>query len=236
MTRRVFRNLLIAFLDAVRLPELTDREFHQWIEFDETVLQNAYRKGRGVIVLSGHLSAFELQSQIAQSFSYQNITVGSTLFDPRVETIIQEIRSRRGVHYIPRKNSLGKIIKALKNGAVFGVLIDQDTTKEGVFVPFLGQPAFTPTTSIKLAVKYDIPIIYVATYRDTTGKYHIVSHPCEIPATGDSVQDIYNIAKDFNQFYSSYIEQYPEQWVWIHDRWKRTPPSPPETKGKHHEN
>ncbi|MGM0443655.1 MAG: lysophospholipid acyltransferase family protein [Fibrobacterota bacterium] len=222
-TAAVFINMVRTFTDSVQIPDYGDERFFRTVIMEGSAVKEAAARGRGVIALSGHLSAFELMTHCAQRYGIPCISVGTKIFDSRIEEIISTLRRRNGVEYIPRKRALPNIIRALKRGKTFGVLIDQDTTREGVFAPFLGKPAFTPSTTIKLALKYSVPIIYVAFYRDRRGRYHMESAHCPITPTGNLTRDILAIAADFNKFYEGYILEHPEQWVWIHRRWRKSP-------------
>ncbi|MGM0462347.1 MAG: lysophospholipid acyltransferase family protein [Fibrobacterota bacterium] len=225
--QRVFIQMIISFFDAVKLPELRRDKFLSKIICDTDAVFSAYAKGKGVIVLSGHLSCFELQTQIAQRAGIQSITVGAEIFDRDITDRLTRLRQRNGVEYIPRNGALQKIIRRLRKGKVFGVLIDQDTTKEGVFADFLGIPAFTPTMPIKLALKYDIPLVFSVIFRDSRGIYHFHTRKCPDFSAQDREKQILSIAQAFNSFYGEYILHYPEQWVWIHRRWKRIPEDHP---------
>ncbi len=225
---RNYFNLGVSIFDSLRLPLLSLRKFNRLVTIEnQALLDAAANAGRGAVALSGHLSAFELQTQIVQRSGYKAFTVGAKLFSSSMEEEFRQLRSRNGVEYLSRDGALRGIIKNLKAGGLFGVLIDQDTTADGVFAPFLGREAFTPVTMIKLALKYKIPLLYLATVREN-GQYRMVlKEPSKAALESDA--PAVEIAAEFNRFYSSHIEAHPEQWVWMHRRYRRTPEMCPDS-------
>ncbi len=225
---KTFYNLGISFFDALKLPSLPKEKFFSYIgDFDDSIFKEVEKQGRGAVFLSGHLSSFELQTQIAQLAGFKGFSIGAKLFDDRIDAIINKLRTRNGVRYIARDGALRGIIKALKENLFFGVLIDQDTTNDGVFAPFMGRPAFTPATSIKIALKQKSPILYYALARHKDGKYYPTIIRPNYELTGDVQKDLLAITKDFNEFYGAKILEHPEQWPWMHRRWKRSPADHP---------
>lgn len=219
----VYRNLGISFFDSIKLPFHSKEKCLKYVgRFDTHRFDKYFAKGKGLIVLSGHLSAFELQTQFAQLLGVECVTVGSQLFDKNVDTLINSLRQRNNVSFISRDGAMRGILKSLKANKLFGVLIDQDTTNDGVFAPFLGELAWTPATSIKLALKHNIPILYLATARHEDKKYYIDIMEPRVTLKGDPKSDLLKIAADFNQFYGEAIRKHPEQWPWMHRRWKRS--------------
>ncbi len=224
LINRMFWHLGITLFDAIKLPSLPKEQFWSYVaEFDKETFEKAASKQKGIVALTGHLSCFELQSQLSSVAGFKALAVGAKLFDKRVDKLVENLRSRNGVEYQTRDGSGRKLLKALKKGALFGSLIDQDTTDDGVFAHFLGELAFTPTGPITLAYKFDIPLLFATFFRDENYKYHMVVEEHIFEKSGDKERDILHITEAFNSFYSEAIKAHPEQWVWMHRRWKRQP-------------
>ena len=114
----------------------------------------------------------------------------------------------------------------LREGRMMGVLVDQDTNVEGVFADFLGRPAFTPSSAIKFAMKFNIPIIVSVAARLRGDKHHVfISPQIECADTGNFEDDLVATTQKVNGVISDYIRKFPEQWVWMHERWKTKPAS-----------
>lgn len=220
----MYRNLGYSFFDSIKLPALPrDKALKYLGDFDMDLIHKAMKKGKGLIVLAGHLGAFELQTQFAQLLGVDCVTVGAALFDKRIDEEINRLRTRNGVAYIGRDGAMRGILKALRAGKLFGVLIDQDTTPDGVFAPFLGSLAWTPATSIKMALKSGVPLLYLSMHRKSDKKYYVRIEEPAVELSGDLTTDLLAIAEGFNRFYEKQILAHPEQWPWMHRRWKRTP-------------
>lgn len=236
----MYSNLGYTFFDSIKLPSLSKEKCLSYVgDFNVEPLKKASQEKRGIIVLSGHLGAFELQTHFAEHLGVDCVTVGAELFDKRVDEEINKLRTRNGVSYISRDGAMRGILKALKAGQLFGVLIDQDTTADGVFAPFLGSLAWTPATSIKMALKGGVPLFYLAMHRGKDRKYYVNMIEPRVEMSGDRKTDLLAIASDFNKFYEKEILAHPEQWPWMHRRWKRTPeryPNIPTTEQLSEEN
>ena len=223
--RKMYHTLGVSFFDGIKLPSLPKKQFFKYLQFQNLdILDKAYSNDKGVVILTGHMSAFEIQPPAFSLAGYSVFTVGAPLFDKRVDTLIASLRERHGVTYFQRGNAARKIIRLLRKRYGFGALIDQDATNDGVFVPFLGELAFTPSAPLQMALKYDIPVVISLLHRDSNGQYILtLQGPIIPPNSGDLKKDLLDLARIFNDQYSEHILQYPEQWVWMHRRWKRKP-------------
>jgi KDO2-lipid IV(A) lauroyltransferase len=150
--------------------------------------------------------------------------VGTALFDPRLDKLLIEIRTSAGNTAITRGKATRDIIRALKKGEAVGILIDQDTKSEGVFVNFFGRPAHTPSGPAILARRLDVPIIPVFMYLNSEMHYELECLP-PLPQvrTTDEAADITTNTQKISDVYEAMIRRFPEQWVWMHKRWKTRP-------------
>lgn len=215
---RMFGELGKTLFDTIYIPQLNMKKFNKYVNYDGV----EYDQNGGVFI-TGHISCFELHSHLVSKIGYKSVAVGAPLFDKRVDALFTKLRERNNLLYLHRDNSGRKLYKALKNGYTFGSIIDQDTMNEGVFAPFLGEMAFTPTGPITLGYRLDLPIFFQYAYRDNKNRYNLVYKKCNYKNTGNREADIETITKEFNDFISKGILEHPEQWVWLHNRWRRKP-------------
>jgi KDO2-lipid IV(A) lauroyltransferase len=124
-----------------------------------------------------------------------------------------------------RDDSARKVVRYLKDGRAFGVLIDQDILVEGVFGTFLGKTAFTASGPIKLAMRLKVPAFVVTTARQPDNTHHVYfSRKLEFRDTGDEMADLKAAIQAANDLICETIRKFPEQWVWMHRRWRQQPP------------
>lgn len=219
----IFVNLGKTAFDAIKLPSYSKQKFNNIVKADTSTVKAALAEHqKGVITLGGHLSCFELQSQIYAMHDLPIIVIGAKLFDKRIDTIVENLRKRNGATYMHRDGVGRKLLKELKSNKIFGALLDQDATNDGAFADFLGKLAYTPTGPIRLALKFKIPLFFIRLERQADNSYEFISEgPIALPETGDSTEDLLILAQQYNSFISKQIRKCPEQWVWMHRRWKR---------------
>jgi KDO2-lipid IV(A) lauroyltransferase len=184
----------------------------------------ANAKKKGVIFLTCHMGPFDMQiTNMALRGLKPNI-IGTPLKDPRLNELLVNYRSAFGAIAIERGKETFRLIKALKLGGAVAILIDQDTAVKGVFVDFFGKKAFTPVGAAVLALKTGAAVVPTIIYLGKDNQQHMELFP-EIPVsiTGNEEQDVLNNTQAFTAFIESQVRKHPEQWVWMHERWKTQP-------------
>jgi Kdo2-lipid IVA lauroyltransferase/acyltransferase len=231
-----FKNLSRILLEMSRFPSLTREKLADLIEFrfDPELLEKQKKirdEGRGTILVSPHLGNWELlvygYSALHEPMSY----LARPLDNPLLEDLTVRLRTRFGNRPINKKNSVPAAIKVLREAGLLGILADVNAhPKEGVFVPLFGVPACTSAGPATLAIRTDSVIIPLAgVWDETAGKYIAVNGDLIEPArTGDRQKDIVETTARFTAEVEKLIRAYPDQWLWIHKRWKTRPPGEPE--------
>lgn len=181
----------------------------------------AHAKGQGVIFLTCHLGAFDLQiTNMAMRGLNPNI-IGTPLKDRRLNDLLWNYRNLHGAIPIARGKETFRMIKVLKSGGSVALLIDQDTKVKTVFVDFFGMRAATPVGATVLALKTGAAVVptYIHLGDDQLQHMHILP---EIPMTitGDEAHDIQFNTQVLTNFIEEKIREHPDQWVWMHERWK----------------
>ena len=121
---------------------------------------------------------------------------------------------------IPRGEDARALLRVLRRGEILGLLMDQDTNVQGVFAPFFGRPAHTPVGPVRLAMRTGAPLVPMALYREGEGYHLVVQPPIPLPDTGDREADLREGVARCNRTLEALIRRHPEQWVWMHRRWK----------------
>lgn len=188
-------------------------------------LFDALDKGRGAVLITGHLGNWELLNARLGTAGIPMTIAVRDIYDPRVDALASTLRSRFGSEVVHRGHRAGnKLFEALKANRVNGLLIDQDIRDiPGVHVPFFGRPALTPIGAAQLALKAGCPIIPAFVHRKPNG-HHLVEAfpPLPPPESSETEEQIVELTAAATAAIERQIRRFPEQWVWMHRRW-RTP-------------
>jgi KDO2-lipid IV(A) lauroyltransferase len=222
--KRVCRNMGIGVFEFAKFSTWTPEKISSLVKEVEGLeyCEKAIREGKSYISITPHMSNWELAPIYAKcAIGWPRVgAIGKKIYDPRLERIVNSTRINSGYEIYDKDNISREMIRGLRSGKmILGILVDQDTTVESMVLPFLGIPAKTPIVPAILAKKYGTYIGTVFMIRRDDGYYRLlIKKPC-IPDEKDTVE---SIALRYNDEISSMIRQYPEQWVWIHERWKST--------------
>jgi Kdo2-lipid IVA lauroyltransferase/acyltransferase len=184
----------------------------------------ANHKGNGVIFLTCHMGAFDLQVTTMALLGLNPNIIGTPLKDPRLNDLLWNYRNKHGAIAIARGRETFKMIKVLKSGGSLALLIDQDTKVKSRFVNFFDMPAATPVGATVMAMKTGASIVPTYIHLGDDWMQHMHIFP-EIPMrlTGDDEADMVYNTQVLTNFIETQIRKHPDQWVWMHERWKTKP-------------
>jgi KDO2-lipid IV(A) lauroyltransferase len=184
-------------------------------------------RGKGVLFLTGHMSAWELSSFAHAVYGYPLHFLVRPLRNRRVDALVNRYRCLSGNQPIEKNRSARTILKVLGEGGTVGILADVNTIlEEGVFVDFFGVPASTTSGLARIALRTDAAVVPVFLFWDETeGKYRLRFEPAvELSRTGNEAQDIRENTARFTRVIEDFVRAHPDQWLWVHKRWKTRPP------------
>lgn len=183
--------------------------------------ENAMKQGKGIVFIASHLGAFDLKvTNMALRGLKPNI-VGTPLKDQRLNNLLWKYRNQYGAVAIERGKETFRMIKVLKSGGSVALLIDQDTKVKSVFVNFFGRPASTPVGATLLAMKTGAVVVPSYVYMGEDGLHHMHFEE-EVPMriTENEEEDMVFNTQVLTTIIEGWIRKHPEQWVWMHRRWK----------------
>ncbi len=224
--RAHYRELGRVALEYARLGELVHAEPGRVIASFEgrEHLERLIRGGRGAILVSGHFGNFELMGAALGRIHPTDFVV-RPLANPGVETLIARQRTAAGIGEIPSDASLRRIYERLRANRWVGMLADQDARRAGVFVPFLGRPASTAIGPARISLATGAPIVTGFGWREADGRHRLViDAPLEIEAP-DAPDAALRLTLAHVRRLEQRIREHPDQWFWLHRRWKTTPPA-----------
>jgi Kdo2-lipid IVA lauroyltransferase/acyltransferase len=225
LAKAVFRHFGLMAADAIRMPLIVAGGINNLVENSGMErLQAALARGRGAIVLTGHFGNWELFGAWVAQNGFPVKVVGRSAYDPRLDKIVVDLRNTAGYTNIARGKATREIIRTLRDNEVLGMLVDQDTKVEGVFVDFFGRPAHTAIGPVTLAQKMGCALLPAFIHLQDDGTYKIeFDEEIELTSTGDAERDLIVNTQKISDSYERAIRRHPEQWVWMHERWKKQP-------------
>lgn len=189
--------------------------------------QAAQRRGKGVLFLTGHMSAWELAPFAHALYGYPLHFLARPIENARVNALVDRYRCLSGNQPINKNQAARTILSILHGGGTVGILIDHNASlEEGVFVDFFGVPACTTTGLARFALRTDAAVVPgFLSWDPGINKYRLSFDPViELARTGDEEGDIRENTARFTCVVEDYIRRHSDQWLWVHKRWKTRPP------------
>jgi KDO2-lipid IV(A) lauroyltransferase len=227
IARDSYRNFGRMTFEFGRFSRLDDRAIESTITLTgEEHLKAALDGGRGAILVAGHFGNWELAATMA-AMGYPITFLVGEQHNILVDRLMNGLRARFGVETVPVTGSLMGVLRALRKNRIVAMLSDQDAGRDGIFVDFLGLPASTPYGPGRFAARTGAPVLPGIALRHGKGNHElIVCAPVDGPSDGASDDEA---AQAYTQGYTSvferFIREHPEQYFWMHRRWKTRPPA-----------
>jgi KDO2-lipid IV(A) lauroyltransferase len=193
-------------------------------------LDAAIKSGRGVILFTGHVGAWELSSFALSLFDHPLSFLVRRIDNPKIEALVDRARTRLGNRTIDKRSAAREMLQILQAGETLGILVDLNTLeREGIFVDFFGVPASTTFMVAKLALRTGAEVLPVfAPWDRKRGRFLLkVEEPLRFDRTGNEEEDVRRFTQLFTGVVEKYARRYPDQWLWIHRRWKTRPRGEP---------
>jgi KDO2-lipid IV(A) lauroyltransferase len=221
ITTGVFNSVARLVVSFARFPQITRENVAEWIRYEGLEnFEQAHGRGKGVLVATGHFGNWEL-SAFAHAYLVAPMQIVVRPIDnPRIDALVESRRELSGNRAIAKKDAARGILRALAAGDAVGVLIDQNTTPDqGVFIDFFGVKACAGSAFVKLAHHSGAAVVPgYALWSDKEHRYVLHFEPAVV-MTGDVQQDTQQVHARLE----TAIRKNPDQWLWIHRRWKTRP-------------
>jgi KDO2-lipid IV(A) lauroyltransferase len=186
----------------------------------------ARERGRGVLIVTGHLGAWELSSFWHSLMGHPMTMVIRRLDNPRVDRMVNDIRCLHGNRVVHKDDFARGLLSAMKRGETVGILMDTNMTPpQGVFVPFFGVTACTASGLARVAQRTGAAVLPGFLVWEAAERKYVLHFGPEIPLTetGDDERDIAENTARFTAAIEGFVRRYPDQWLWVHRRWKTRP-------------
>src|SRR4030043_1070619 len=225
IARRTFQNLGMMAIEFFRIPRMDGETFKERVKIEglEEAL-GLLEKKKGALLLIGHFGNWEMMGLMSKVIGNQIMVIAKPMKKNQwVDQFITKIRNASGLEVISTVNASRKVMKALSQNRVVGILIDQRAKRsEGIWADFFGRNAPTTPGLAVLAMKTGAPVLPVFMVRNGFQKHRLlIKEPLELIRTGHIKKDVEANTQLFNRTLESMIRQYPDQWFWVHQRWER---------------
>jgi KDO2-lipid IV(A) lauroyltransferase len=225
--RGVFRSLGWQMGEFCKMGGYTAEQASKFIRYDGLEHYLAARaKGKGVLVLTGHLGAWELSSFYHSLMGYPMSLVIRRLDNPLVDEFVNRIRCLHGNRVIHKDDFARGLLSSMHRGETVGILMDTNMTPpQGVFVPYFGVDACTASGLARVALHSGAAVLPGFLVWEAAEKKYVLrfGEELELVRTGDAARDIVANTALFTATLEAYVRRYPEQWLWVHRRWKTRP-------------
>jgi KDO2-lipid IV(A) lauroyltransferase len=232
IAKESFENLGKSAVEFLQVPYLDKKKLEDLVSLSgEDKLRTALSKGRGVLLLSAHLGNWELFGVAMAARGYPAAVITKISGSDAVNRLWMGYREDAGIRILKGRGLLKDTFRHLNDGGIVGFVIDQNARiREGVFVPFFDRQACTLKSLALLARRTGSPVVPAYIRREGT-RHHIVIEDALYNETSEDLdRDIVNWTETYTAWTERVIRMYPEQWTWLHDRWKTRPKKSPESR------
>ena len=208
------------------LPKISERYIRKYIIFDgEDVLRRANEQGKGTLIISGHFGNWELMGSVNAYLGYKVTYIVATQTNKLVDKFIDDLRRMHGIQIWKMRNAPRGILASLRDNRYIALMIDQDAGRDCVFVPFFDKDASTHKGPAIFHLLKGAPLVISSCTRIRGPRYRILFEEVNLPSLeGDNEAKIYQIMAYLTKLLEEKVCQHPEQYFWMHKRWKTRPP------------
>jgi KDO2-lipid IV(A) lauroyltransferase len=225
--RGVFTSLGRQLAELCQFPRYTKENIDEVVVYDGLEnYERAYARGKGVLFLTGHFGGWELSAFAHSLHGHWLHVVMRPMDNEYLDRLLQQYRTMYGNKLVPKDDFVRGLLAAMKASETVGILMDTNMTPpQGIFVDFFGIPACTASGLARIALRTDAAVVPGFTiWDDALGKYRLRFYPAlELVRTGHLEADIAANTQMFTKVIEDYVRKYPEQWLWVHRRWKTRP-------------
>jgi KDO2-lipid IV(A) lauroyltransferase len=229
--RGEFTSLGRQLAELCQFPNYTQENIDDVVVYDGLEnYERAYARGKGVLFLTAHFGGWELSAFAHSLHGHWLHIVMRPMDNPHLDRLLQRYRTMHGNKTVDKDDFVRGLLAAMKAGETVGILMDTNMTPpQGIFVDFFGIPACTASGLARIALRTDAAVVPGFTIWDpASGKYRLRFYPAlEVVRTGDLESDIAANTQTFTKVIENYVRNYPDQWLWVHRRWKTRPEGQP---------
>ena len=220
----VFIHYAQVAVDVLRFPRLGREEVDRLVEWDPaslSIFDQVLAEGKGAILLTAHLGNWELMGAFIMLHGLPGAVVARRIYYEKFNRLLVDLRSNVRLKTIYQDAPVKEFLKILNQNHILGILADQDVDRlDGIFVPFFGRPAYTLTSPVKFALATGAPLVPAFLVKKN-GRYRLlVEEPIYVKMGINKEETIREYTERWSQVVEAKIREFPDQWAWMHRRWK----------------
>jgi len=225
---RMYRNLGMNLVEEFRLGRVGEDYLTDFVSWEgEEHAHEVFAAKKGLLVLSAHLGNWDLLCTIAPHFHYPTTVITKNLRNSALNAYWMETRARFGLKFVPAHNSYRQCLSALRRNEIVAFILDQNMIHtEGIFVDFFGKPACTSPGLAYMSAQSGAAVVPAFMIRLANGRHLVKALPPIPPPPDRTPETIRAYTQLYTQAIENMIRAYPDQWIWIHRRWRTVPPAP----------
>lgn len=225
IARKAYQSLAMNSFEHLCLDGLSTDQLLDIVTFEnETLLREAFDRGKGVIFVGGHFGNWEYMGGAISAKGYPMAYVVSSIANPHIDTIVNRNRQEMGIEILPKGMTVRSILKTLKNNGGMALLMDQDSGRNGVFIEYFGRKCSTPKGPALFALKTGASMLFVSAVRQPDSSIKAVVEEVAIDYSKGTTEDnIFAVMQECTRMLEKYVRSHPGQWFWMHRRWKTRP-------------
>ena len=223
--RGVYRHFGQMIVEFCRFPVLSGRWIERLVTMEHPeILEEAAQRGKGVMLVSGHFGNWEMMGAAIAHKGHRVRALVANQRNTAVGDLMDRLRRCVQVDPIRVGISLKNILRALERGEFVAIVSDQNAGRRGVFVDFFGRPTSTPQGPAAIFLKRNVPMVLAFDIREKGGRHRVVLERFAAPDTfPPGEESLRAVTQLYTKRLEYYIRRYPEQWLWLHRRWKCSP-------------
>ncbi len=226
LLHEIYKNFVFLWMEFLQSAKLNSHNVQQLMRIrNPEVLEKIRHQKSGYLFISGHFGNFEWLGQCMALLDVPPITaIAKKQSNEKVNRFIVQMRQRNGMRIVYTKEAMREAEKALRRNEAVAIAFDQDARKKGIFVNFLGLPSSTAVGTAVLHLRTGAKIILLIALRKDYAQFDVYLQEINMPPlNGDSETKIKVITQIFTSAFEKWVRRYPEQWLWMHKRWKTQP-------------
>ncbi len=223
---KVYRHMAQVGAEFFDIPRLTRDNIGDIVEVEgQEHCRESLAQGKGLLLFSAHLGNWELGAIAFSLFFMPNLIIYRPLDNAFLNALVHHVRSATGNRPVPKERAMMQMMRTLKKNGTVGMLIDQNVAREeGVFVDFFGRQACTTDGLAQLALRTGAPVHPLFILRQASGRHRLVmGEEVKTVNTGAWESDVLVNTQNFTAVIEEMVRRHPEQWLWVHNRWKTKP-------------